>query len=328
MELNKIYQGHCLEVLKTIPSKTINTVVTSPPYWGLRDYGVEGQIGLEESVDEYVSELVNVFSEVKRILKDDGTLWLNLGDAYAGSGRGRNANGKANPGNNHFESNGQLEGIVKLPKSVDGLKPKDLIGLPWRVAFALQADGWYLRQDIIWNKPNAMPESVTDRPTKSHEYLFLLSKNPKYYYDHESIKEPAIYGTLDVRGSDGAFGPPQKSKREDKPRGSFDGKYGNEAFRAIRDKRNKRSVWTVSTKPLKEAHFATFPEDLIEPCILAGCPADGVVMDPFFGSGTTGRVALKHSRNFVGIELNKEYIKIAEKRLREVQLELIHELTC
>ncbi|WP_439331222.1 DNA-methyltransferase [Lysinibacillus antri] len=325
MELNKIYQGHCLEVLKTMPSQSVNTVVTSPPYWGLRDYGVDGQIGLENSVEEYVVALVDVFREVKRILKDDGTLWLNLGDAYAGSGKGA-----------WSEKDKQKHVYVPDPKGVEtkinnvptGLKPKDLIGLPWRVAFALQADGWYLRQDIIWNKPNAMPESVTDRPTKSHEYLFLLSKNQKYFYDNELIKEPAIYGTLDVRGSEGAFGPSQKAKREDKPRGSFEGKYGNEAFRAIRDKRNKRSVWTVSTKPLKEAHFATFPEDLIEPCILAGCPTDGVVMDPFFGSGTTGLVALKHSRNFIGIELNEKYIEIAKKRLSEVQLELIHELSC
>lgn len=328
MELNKIYQGHCLKVLKTMPNDFVNTVVTSPPYWGLRDYGVDGQIGLESSVEEYVSALVDVFREIKRILKDDGTVWLNLGDAYAGSGRGRNADGKGNPGKNYMQSDGQFGGIVRVSKNVSGLKPKDLIGLPWRVAFALQADGWYLRQDIIWNKPNAMPESVTDRPTKSHEYLFLLSKNPKYYYEHECIKEPAVYGTLDVRGSDGAFGQAQKMKREEKVRGSFDGKYGKEAFRAIRDKRNKRSVWTVSTKPLKVAHFATFPEDLIEPCVLAGCPLDGVVLDPFFGSGTTGLVALKHGRNFIGIELNPEYIKIAEKRLNEVQLELIHELGC
>ncbi|MFJ7647733.1 DNA-methyltransferase [Lysinibacillus sp. NPDC097279] len=316
LELNSIYQGHCLEVLKKIPNESVNTVVTSPPYWGLRDYGVDGQIGLESSVDEYVSALADVFSEVKRILKNNGTVWLNLGDAYAGSSRGRNSNGKVNAGMNHFQSKGQVGGIVKIPKKVDGLKPKDLIGLPWRVALALQADGWYLRQDIIWNKPNAMPESVKDRPTKSHEYIFLLSKRPKYYYDYESIKEPAVYGTLDVRGSEGAFGPSQKAKRTDKPKGSFEGKYGKEAFRAIRDKRNKRSVWTVSTKPLKEAHFATFPEDLIEPCILAGCPFGGVVLDPFFGSGTTGLVALKHGRNFVGIELNPEYIKIAERRLK------------
>ncbi|MDR4149299.1 site-specific DNA-methyltransferase, partial [Bacillus thuringiensis] len=249
MELNKVYPGHCLDVLKTFPDNFVSTVVTSPPYWGLRDYGVDGQIGLEATVEEYVSNLVSVFREVKRVLRDDGTLWLNLGDAYAGSGGGRNADGKGNPGNNHFQSVGQVTGIVSVTKSVDGLKPKDLIGLPWRVAFALQQDGWYLRQDIVWNKPNAMPESVRDRPTKSHEYIFLLSKSPKYYYDHESIKEPAVYGQQDVRGSEGAFGSPQRAKRANKEKGSFNGKYGHEAFRAIRDKRNKRSVWTVSTKP-------------------------------------------------------------------------------
>lgn len=326
MELNKIHQGHCLEVLRTLPEQSVHTVITSPPYWGLRDYGVDGQIGLENSVEEYVNALVHVFHEVKRVLKDDGTIWVNLGDAYAGSGRGRNANGKGNPGNNHKQSSGQVTGIISSPKVVEGLKPKDLIGLPWRVAFALQQAGWYLRQDIIWNKPNAMPESVRDRPTKAHEYIFLLSKSPHYYYDHEAIKEPAIYGTQDIRGSNGTFGPAQKKKREDKIRGSFQGKYGKEAFRAIRDKRNKRSVWEVSTKPLREAHFATFPEELIEPCVLAGAPTNGIVLDPFFGSGTTGIVATKHNRNFIGIELNPEYIKIAENRLSEVQLELINHL--
>ncbi|MGN7478980.1 DNA-methyltransferase [Solibacillus silvestris] len=323
MELNKIYQGHCLEVLKTLSGESINTVVTSPPYWGLRDYGMDEQIGLENSVEEYVSALVDVFREIKRILKDDGTVWLNLGDAYAGSGKGAWSQKDKQKHVYVPNPNGQETKINNVP---NGLKPKDLIGLPWRVAFALQADGWYLRQDIIWNKPNAMPESVKDRPTKSHEYIFLMSKQPHYYYNHEAIKEPAIYGTQDVRGSDGAIGQPQKQRRIDKAKGSFNGKYGHEAFRAIRDKRNKRSVWTVTTKPLKEAHFATFPEELIEPCILAGCPIDGVVMDPFFGSGTTGLMALKHSRNFIGIELNPEYIKIAKKRLSEVQLELIHEL--
>lgn len=323
LEINKIYQGHCLEVLKTFRDESVNTVVTSPPYWGLRDYGVDGQIGLEDSVEEYVDALVDVFMEIKRVLRDDGTVWLNLGDAYAGSGKGA-----------WSEKNKQKHVYVPNPKGVEtkinnipiGLKVKDLIGLPWRVAFALQANGWYLRQDIVWNKPNAMPESVKDRPTKSHEYIFLLSKSPNYYYNHEVIKEPAIYGTQDVRGSKGSFGQPQKAKRKDKPRGSFKGKYGNEAFRAIRDKRNKRSVWTVSTRPLKEAHFATFPEDLIEPCVLAGAPEDGIVLDPFFGSGTTGLVALKHGRNFLGIELNPEYIKIAENRLSGVQLELINSM--
>lgn len=323
MELNKIYQGDCLEVLKSLPDNCINSVVTSPPYFGLRDYGMDAQIGLENTVSEYIQNLVRVFREIHRILRDDGTLWLNLGDSYAGSGKGATTD-KVKPKHTYIPDPKGRES--RLPKVPEGLKPKDLIGIPWRVAFALQEEGWFLRSDIIWNKPNPMPESVTDRPTKSHEYLFLLTKSGKYFYDHESIKEPAVYGTQDIRGSRGAFGPPQKSKREDKVRGSFAGKCGADSFRAIREKRNKRSVWTVSTKPLREAHFAAYPEDLIEPCILAGCPINGIVLDPFFGSGTTGRVAIKHNRNFVGIELNPEYIKIAEKRLGSVQLELINEL--
>lgn len=320
MELNKIYQGHCLDVLKTLTEQSVNTVITSPPYWGLRDYGVKEQIGLEETPEKYIENMVQVFQEIKRILKDDGTVWLNLGDCYWAN---RSKNGLEYIGNKGKSKDYMLRAGGS---SHEYLKPKDLIGLPWRVAFALQEDGWYLRQDIVWSKPNPMPESVKDRPTKSHEYIFLLSKSQNYYYDHESIKEPAIYGTQDVRGSRGALGQPQKQRREDKARGSFDGKYGKEAFRAIRETRNKRSVWTVTTKPFKEAHFATFPEDLIEPCVLAGSPINGVVLDPFFGSGTTGLVSLKHGRNFVGVELNPEYIKIAEKRLSEVQLELIHEM--
>lgn len=216
MEINKIYEGHCLDVLRTLPGNSFNTVITSPPYWGLRDYGVEGQIGLESSVNEYVHTLSEIFGEVKRVLKDNGTLWLNLGDAYAGSGKGRNADGRENPGKKHIQSTGQLQGTISVSKEIECLKPKDLIGLPWRVTFALQQDGWYLRQDTIWNKPNAMPESVVDIPTRSHEYIFLLSKSPKYYYDHESIKEPAIYGTQDIRGSEGSFGPPQTNRRLDK----------------------------------------------------------------------------------------------------------------
>ncbi|GKV54259.1 methyltransferase [Sporosarcina sp. NCCP-2222] len=322
MEFNKIHQGHCLEVLKRLPDQSVNTVVTSPPYWGLRDYGVDGQIGLERSVDEYVTALVEVFREVNRVLRDDGTLWLNLGDAYAGSGKGA---WSVTDKQKHVYVPKPAGHETKINNVPNGLKPKDLIGLPWRVAFALQADGWYLRSDIIWSKPNPMPESITDRPTKAHEYIFLLSKSPSYYYDHEAIKEEAIYRPVDdpPRGSRGAFGPPQQNRREDKKRGSFEGKYGKDAFRAIRPKRNKRSVWSVSTKPLREAHFATFPQDLIEPCILAGAPVDGVVLDPFIGSGTTGLVALRYGRDFVGIELNPEYIKIAERRLSAVQLELI-----
>jgi len=310
LELNKIYQGHCLDVLKTLPSESVNTVVTSPPYWGLRDYGVDGQIGLESSIEEYVSALVDVFREIKRILKDDGTVWLNLGDAYAGSGKGA-----------WSEKNKQKHVYVPNPKGNEtkinniptGLKAKDLIGLPWKVAFALQADGWYLRQDIIWHKSNPMPESVTDRPTRAHEYIFLMSKQPKYYYDHEAIKIPSK-DPVDDREARG------NKKRI--PTNLINGIRNSGVY----PKANKRSVWQVPTKPFKEAHFAVYPEDLIEPCILAGCPLDGVVLDPFFGSGTTGLVALKHGRNFIGIELNPEYIKIAEKRLSKVQLELIHEL--
>lgn len=312
LELNKIYQGHCLDVLKTLHNDSVNTVVTSPPYWGLRDYGVDGQIGLENSVEEYVSALVDVFREIKRILKNDGTVWLNLGDAYAGSGKGA-----------WSEKDKQKHVYVPNPKGNEtkinniptGLKAKDLIGLPWRVAFALQTDGWYLRQDIIWHKSNPMPESVTDRPTRAHEYIFLMSKQPKYYYDHETIKIPSK-DPVDDRGARG------NKKRI--PTNLINGIRNSGVY----PKANKRSVWQVSTKPFKEAHFAVYPEDLIEPYILAGCPLDGVVLDPFFGSGTTGLVALKHGRNFIGIELNPDYIKIAEKRLSKVQLELIHELGC
>ena len=298
LELNKIYNMDCLEGLKQLPDNSINCCVTSPPYWGLRDYGVEGQIGLEPTPEEYVANMVEVFREVKRVLRDDGTLWLNLGDCYNGSG---GAGGDYNKG-------GLKEGQPKYPgRKIAGLKPKDLVGIPWMVAFALRADGWYLRQDIIWHKPNAMPESVKDRCTKAHEYIFLLTKNSKYYFNSDLIREP----------------------NQDK----YDGKRGTtktrtkfqSAMRTMSDKeemkkystqgRNKRTVWNVPTKPFKDAHFATFPPDLIEPCILAGCPAGGVVLDPFMGSGTTGMVAAMHQRNFIGFELNPEYCKMAEKRI-------------
>ncbi|KYG89013.1 DNA methylase N-4 [[Bacillus] sp. KCTC 13219] len=314
MELNKIYQGHCLDVLKTLPSQSVNTVVTSPPYWGLRDYGVEGQIGIENSIEEYVSALVDVFREIKRILKDDGTIWVNLGDAYAGSGKGA---WSEKDKQKHVYVPDSKSPQTQLNNIPTGLKPKDLMGLPWRVAFALQQDGWYLRQDIIWNKPNAMPESVQDRPTRAHEYIFLMSKNHRYYYDYETIKEQAVNGDPNPpRGSKAVLGEQNKRRRQQV-----------NGLNKI-TLRNKRSVWSVSTKPLKEAHFATFPEDLIEPCVLAGAPHGGVILDPFFGSGTSGLVALKHGRNFLGIELNPDYIEIAEKRLSKVQLELINELGC
>jgi DNA modification methylase len=320
---NSILLGNNIYRLKEIPDQTFNMCVTSPPYWGLRDYGSAGQIGMEQSLEEYIENLIFVFREVKRVLKDDGTLWLNLGDCYSGSSRGRNSNGEANPGKFSIskQSKGQTIGNIKIPRNIQGLKNKDLIGLPWRVAFALQQDGWYLRTEIIWNKPNAMPESVRDRPTRSHEYIFLLSKSPTYYYDYESIKEPAVNGDPNSpRGSNGVIGEKNKGIRTDKPRGSFKGKYGESAFRAIRKTRNKRTVWTVTTKPIKEAHFASFPPDLIEPCIIAGSPENGLVLDPFFGSGTTGIAALKNNRNFIGIEVNSDYIEIAKSRLSKMQI--------
>jgi DNA modification methylase len=337
MEVNKIYQGNCLDVLKIFPDDFVNTVITSPPYWGLRDYGVEEQIGLEPSPEEFIQQMVEVFREVRRVLKGDGTLWLNLGDSYWAN---RSSNGLEWEKNYGKSKNYMLRAGNKKHEY---LKPKDLIGIPWRVAFALQQDGWYLRSDIIWNKPSCMPEAVKDRPTKSHEYIFLLSKQEHYYYDYESIKEPCVgFNNEPPAGSLGAFGPAQSRRRKGNSKTFRGGGVytNNQSFN--NDKlvereshgntpnetglRNKRTVWTVAIKPFKEAHFATYPPDLIEPCVLAGCPKDGVVLDPFFGSGTTGEVAIKHNRNFIGIELNPEYIKIAEKRLSEVQLELINKL--
>lgn len=294
-----IYQGDALTVLKTLPGQSVHCCVTSPPYWGLRDYGVEGQLGLEKSPEEYVSKMVEVFREVRRILRDDGTLWLNLGDSYA-RGRGGDGLQTANIGSH----------LANRPANIPaGLKPKDLVGIPWRVAFALQQDGWYLRQDIIWHKPNPMPESVRDRCTKSHEYIFLLAKSQKYYFESKAIHEET--GKTYTRKASGY------TIKE--TQGCYDGRRGlGFATRDIvTSGRNKRSVWTVTTKPFKGAHFATFPPDLIEPCILAGSPVGGIILDPFFGAGTVGLVALKHNRQFIGIELNPDYIAIAKKRIYE-----------
>ncbi len=291
-----IVSGDCLEEMRKMAEGSVNCCVTSPPYFGLRDYGVDGQMGLEQTPDEYVALLVAVFHEARRVLRDDGTLWLNLGDSYAGGGHGGHSDNKAAIG---------VTG-PRYNKPV-GLKSKDLIGIPWRVAFALQADGWYLRQDIIWVKPNAMPESVTDRCTKSHEYVFLLSKSQSYYYDNEAVKEPAVSvgripgGNLKVDAS-----------RNDS---------GSDMTVPVAPMRNKRSVWTISTRPFKGAHFATFPEKLVEPCILAGCPSGGTVLDPFMGSGTTLAVAKRLGRNSVGIDLNHDYCEIARKRIEDVVIE-------
>ncbi len=326
-----IYRGDCRNILSLIVAdQSIQTCVTSPPYFGLRDYGMPGQLGLEATVEEYVSNLVNVFREVRRVLKDDGTVWLNLGDSYAGSGRGGDTgkSGLAGTTTSQDESkkgraaqrgsqlhaglheSARQEGAVGrawVPPP-PGLKHGDLIGIPWRVALALQADGWYLRQDVIWHKPNPMPESVTNRCTKAHEYIFLLTKKRKYYFDAEAIKEPVAAATKarlaqDVEGQEGS-----SSRVPGKTNGTMKAVGGGEL-------RNKRSVWTVTTKPFKEAHFATFPPDLIEPCILAGSRSGDTVLDPFGGAGTSGLVAQRHGRDAVLCELNPAYIDIAQRRL-------------
>ena len=257
----RIIEGDCIEGMRRLEGQSVNCVVTSPPYFGLRDYGHDGQIGLEASPDAFVAKLVEVFREVRRVLRDDGTVWLNLGDSYAGSGKERNADGSHQEGGKQGTSRGTIEGKLVKTHAPD-CKPKDLIGIPWRVAFALQADGWYLRQDIIWHKPNPMPESVRDRCTKAHEYVFLLSKGPRYYFDSEAMKEPAAKGAAGSSFNTGKTAVHQLSRSSD-------------AERIEDGTRNRRSVWTVATKPYKGAHFATFPPDLIRPCILAGCPPKG-----------------------------------------------------
>ena len=356
---NRIICGDSIEKLKELPDGIADCCITSPPYYGLRDYGTgkwvggnpncphrrlskwsdktitghkqeelagnvgdaiyktvcplcgavreDKQIGLEETPEEYIVKLVSVFHEVKRVLKDDGTLWVNIGDTYNGVkvGNTENVKHKAVADSSDFKK-----------EKWSGAKNKDLIGIPWMLAFALRKDGWYLRQDIIWHKPNPMPESVKDRCTKSHEYIFLLSKQPNYYFDYEAIQEDAICKD-DKRYGEGRIA--YDGKRME---GGVSNTKAQQSFVTISDKRNKRDVWSITTKAVKEAHFATFPEELIKPCILAGCRLGGVVLDPFFGSGTTGRVAREYGRNYIGIELNPEYIKIAERRAVEVQLSI------
>jgi DNA modification methylase len=301
-----IYQGDCLDILPTLEPKSIQCCVTSPPYYGLRDYGCAGQIGLEPTPDAYVEKLVAVFREVRRVLKDDGTLWLNLGDSYNGSG---GAGGDYNDG-------GLKEGQPKYPgRNIHALKPKDLIGIPWRVAFASQADGWYLRQDIIWAKPNPMPESVTDRCTKSHEYIFLLTKSARYYYNNEAIGSEILDDTSkryksgwNGNGDRGFPSGPQNHIH------NFMDPNNNK-----RQWANKKSVWSITTQPYKEAHFATFPEEIPRTCILAGSKKGDTILDPFSGAGTTGVVAEKLNRKYIGIELNPQYTKMAEDRIYNVQ---------
>lgn len=327
-----IHLGDALTVLRSMPDEFASCVVTSPPYWGLRDYGVSGQIGLERTPEDYVSKLVEVFREVKRVLADDGTLWLNLGDSY-------NAyNGGAGPGSKLSQTQSAQRPQLSTGYGLQDktLKPKDLIGIPWRVAFALPADGWYLRADIIWHKPNPMPESVTDRPTKAHEYLFLLAKSQKYFYDRHAILEPLRtaesenyparakilgrgqqdYNSARVGDRDKSGGFPPSYNGSSFTKGKTAEPHANvgQGPRNEHPGRNKRSVWTLSTCPTPDAHFATYPLELPETCILAGCPVDGVVLDPFAGAGTTGLAALKNGRRFVGIELNPDYIAIAHSR--------------
>lgn len=369
---NIIYQHNVLKTPWPLPDESVHMIVTSPPYWGLRDYGVKGQLGLEPTPQQFINRMVKVFREAKRVLRKDGTLWLNMGDSYAGSWKGigdKNINNK--------QSKGCKEGKITRPTTIPGLKPKDLVGIPWRLALALQADGWYLRSDIIWSKKNCMPESVKDRPTSSHEYLFLLTKSRKYYYDAEAIKEPIKDSSLirlgqDIENQKGSNRVPGKTNgpmkavignktwNKDLGGGGTGFKGHSGYFDADGNlmgggKANKRTVWEVATQPFKEAHFATFPESLIRPCILAGtsengcCPECGapwsrivnknsiskthswqpgcncgithtvrpVVLDIFMGSGTTAKVSLANDRSFIGLELNPKYIGISSKRLAE-----------
>jgi len=346
----RVIEGDCRNVLRELPDGAFNTCVTSPPYFGLRDYGTNGQIGLEDTPEAFVAQMVSVFREVRRVLRFDGTLWLNLGDSYAGSW-GAQSRGSDTPGNlegGSMLSARQIEAHPKRTqtgslKNTPGLKPKDLIGIPWRVAFALQADGWFLRQDIIWAKPNPMPESVRDRCTKAHEYLFLLSKSARYHFDAEAIAEAraqhedanGFRGGCYVGGdTDNA----RLGKRRTPGNKSHKGASAYEAGAAEhrtkvglvayseRERaadptdlgtRNRRSVWTVATQPFSEAHFATYPPELIEPCILAGCPKGGAVLDPFGGAGTTGLVADRLGRDATLIELNPEYAAMARRRIEK-----------
>lgn len=306
-----ILEGDCVEQMRTLDAQSVQTCITSPPYFGLRNYGHEAQIGLEDTPEAYIERLVGVFREVRRVLRDDGTLWLNIGDSYASY-----RDGKATPDTARGESTGTLvpKGSAKNRSAATfagtGIKHKDLIGIPWMLAFAMRADGWYLRSDVIWHKPNPMPESVKDRPTNSHEHIFLLAKSSRYYYDADAIREDQAPGTaidlagrktLDNKGTHGGV-------RADLGRSRAD-------YVPEDGKRNRRNVWTVPTKPYAGAHFAVFPLKLIEPCVLAGSAEASVVLDPFAGSGTTGLVALRHNRNFIGCELNPEYAQMARDRI-------------
>ena len=333
--MNKILFGDCRDIMRKWKTDgvKVQTCVTSPPYFGLRDYGHEGQIGLEQTPEQYIVAMVEVFRCVRDVLADDGTLWLNIGDSYAGSGKGRNADGSHQEGGKQGTNKGTIVGSL-IKTEAPNCKPKDLIGIPWMLAFALRADGWYLRQDIIWHKPNPMPESVRDRCTKAHEYLFLLSKSERYYYDAKAIAQPIAQSSKarlaqpnlpNQKGSDRVPGKTNGNMKAVGPR--FGGsKYGDDQREESRTKSgneymggdglaNRRSVWTVATRPYKGAHFATFPPSLIEPCILAGSRAGDIVLDPFMGSGTTAYVSKMNGRQYLGCELNPEYQALQDERI-------------
>lgn len=309
-----IRTGDALAVLRTLPEGSVQTCITSPPYWGLRDYGVTGQLGLEPTPEAYVVRLVEIFAEVRRVLRADGTLWVNLGDSYASGGKGGGGSFMAERRDAAWQKRSALNGWRSRPA---GLKDKDLVGIPWRVAFALQADGWYLRSDIIWHKPNPMPESVTDRPTKAHEYLFLLAKSERYYYDAEAIAETATNGER-FHGDYGKPGCVRDINRRN----------GRQDTANITETRNARSVWTLSTQANPEAHFATFPIELPERCILAATRPGDLVLDPFSGAGTTGLACLRQGRRYLGIELNPAYVSIAHERAEKYYPLLAQEQEC
>ena len=322
--MNKVYWGDCRDSMRQMKLEgvKVQTCVTSPPYYGLRDYGNDGQIGLEETPQQFIDNLVEVFACVWDILADDGTLWVNLGDSYSSHKDCKSTSQTFAKGTAKEQAPVMDKGKSRIRDSrmlkAQGFKNKDLMGMPWRLAFALQDFGWYLRQDIIWHKPNPMPESVKDRCTKSHEYIFLLSKKPQYYFDYLAIQEPSKDVSLERAKS--SWNPSKINVSIDGPK--------NESFdtmgdRWVKEMANKRDVWTVNTKSYKGSHFATFPEELIEPMILAGSRVGNIVLDPFFGSGTTGQVSQQLGRKWIGCELNKDYEKLQNERISQQGLELM-----
>lgn len=320
MSADTILFGDCRDLLRQLAATgtKVQMCVTSPPYFGLRDYGHDGQIGLEETPEQYIAKLVEVFRGVREVLADDGTLWVNIGDSYA---TGTKADRQQSPNPGVGANRPEAQNSVARIGTPSGCKTKDLIGIPWMLAFALRADGWYLRQDIIWHKPNPMPESVTDRCTKAHEYVFLLSKGPRYYYDAEAVKEPLAEASI-KRGAvkiGGTKGDNYEPLPGDPNFRNGAHQWGRELDFSAGGKRNKRTVWTIPTRGYKGAHFAVFPEALVEPCILAGSREGDIVLDPFMGSGTTASVAVKHGRRFIGCELNPGYKPLQDQRIAQAR---------